>query len=240
MKAFIVAGGLGTRLRPTTLTLPKALCEVAGKPIVQHQIEFLRDNGVKDITLIVHYKASQIEEFFADGTGYNVTISYIKEPELLGTAGWLNLIESKPDEDFLILYGDIFLKFNLQKFIQYHQTLPSDNVVTIMAQPKEYPLECDHLVLDDKKRIMEILFRPHANNQVQHNLANGSIYLARPFIFEYIPKFPRFSFEKDVFGEIIRSSKHNIYAYESSEYFKDIGTRERLKQVEDDIYFSRI
>ncbi len=239
MNAVIITGGLGTRLHPLTHENPKALVKVAGKPIVEHQIDFLRTNNINNILLIVHYQADKVKEYFGDGKKFGVQIEYIEEPTLRGTAGWLALA-TPIQTDIMVTYGDLLIKMDLQKFISYHRNLPSDNVATIVAQPKDYPLECDHFEIDHTSRITKLLTRPHKNNVVENNLANGSIYLLTSKVNKYIPSQEIISFEKDIFPKIIESKQDNIYAYKTTEYCKDIGTPQRLKEVEEDYLFSRI
>ncbi|MCZ6725310.1 MAG: nucleotidyltransferase family protein, partial [Thaumarchaeota archaeon] len=122
MKAVILAGGLGTRLRPYTLFVPKGMLPLGSKPVLEHIIEWLSKNGITDIVLCVGYLSKVISDYFSNGKELGVKISYVKSSRPMGTAGQLKSAQKLLDESFICVYGDVILKNNLRKMISYHKS----------------------------------------------------------------------------------------------------------------------
>ena len=238
MIAFILAGGKGTRLEEITKnTLPKPLVKIAGKPILQYQIEFLKKNDVKDVIISVDYKSEMMEDYFKDGSDFGLSITYSKDPIPLGTAGSFKYSEKmfKNERDILVLYGDLIFDIDLLRMILFHQN--HDGIGTLLVHPNDHPYDSDLFDLDKTNRITRCITKPHSGNNP--NLVNAGIYILRTEILNYIEPQKYLDFGKDIFPSLILKGK-SLYAYRSSEYVKDIGTPKRYYEVEKDILNGKI
>jgi bifunctional UDP-N-acetylglucosamine pyrophosphorylase/glucosamine-1-phosphate N-acetyltransferase len=188
MKAIILTAGEGTRMRPLTTTRPKTMLITGGKPLIQYNIESLRDAGIKDITLVVGYKKEVIEEYFGDGSDFGVNINYAVQDGQLGTAHAIGSAEKFIDESFIVLNGDIIVNYDLiRNLIEKYATRTSNNVKSVMTlinvdDPSNYGVVS--MVNDQIKEIVE---KP-AEGEAPSNLANAGIYLFSTEIFDAIKK----------------------------------------------------
>lgn len=188
MKAIILTAGEGTRMRPLTTTRPKTMLITGGKPLIQYNIESLRDAGIKDITLVVEYKKEVIEEYFGDGSKFGVNINYAVQEGQLGTAHAIGSAEKYIDESFIVLNGDIIVSYDLiRNLIEKYATRTSNNVKSVLTlievdNPSNYGVVS---TINDK--IVEIVEKP-APGEAPSNLANAGIYLFSTEIFDAIRK----------------------------------------------------
>lgn len=186
MKAVILTAGEGTRMRPLTTTRPKTMLITGGKPLIQYNIESLRDAGIKDITLVVGYKREVIEEYFGDGSEYGVKINYAIQDGQLGTAHAIASAEKFIDESFIVLNGDIIVSYDLiRNLIEKYATRTSNKVKSVLTlievdNPSNYGIVS---ILNDK--IIEIIEKPEKES-APSNLANAGIYLFSTEIFDAI------------------------------------------------------
>ena len=222
-KAVILAGGEGTRLSLLSEKIPKSLVRIGDMPILEHQILFLKENGIKDIWLLLGYLGNQIKDYCKNGEKWDINIHYHQEKELLGTAGALKVLEGEIEEDFLVLSGDIMLDFDVEKFSDWHKQ-KKDSIVSIVVHPSDHPFDCDLVEIDEEKKIISLLKRPHSSEMIFHNLGISSVYIFSPQIFKHIPSVPadeKIDIEKDLLPQLLASEK-KIYAYNSPEYIKDM------------------
>ena len=186
MKAIILTAGEGTRMRPLTTTRPKTMLITGGKPLIQYNIESLRDAGIKDITLVVGYKREVIEEYFGDGSEFGVNITYAIQDGQLGTAHAIASAEKYIDESFIVLNGDIIVSYDLiRNLIEKYATRTSNKVKSVLTlievdNPSNYGIVS---ILNDK--IIEIIEKPEKET-APSNLANAGIYLFSTEIFDAI------------------------------------------------------
>ncbi len=237
MKAVILAGGKGTRLAKLTKNAPKPLIKVGGKPVIEHQILLLREYGIKEIWILLGYFGEKIREYFQDGKKWKVKIHYYQEEKPLGTAGALKVLENEIKEDFLVFSGDVMMDFDLKRFINYHRQ--KKGIASIVVHSNDHPFDSDLVEVDKEGQIISLLKRPHSPELTFRNLSIASAYIFSPKIFKYIPIKIKSDIEKDIFPLILKS-KAKIYAYNSPEYFKDIGTPERLFKVRKDYTLGKI
>ena len=223
---IILAGGKGERLYPLTKETPKPLIKIGEKPIIEHQILLLKEYGIKEIWLLLGYLGDRIREYFGNGKKWKVNIHYHQEEKLLGTAGALKTIEREIKGDFLVFSGDVMMDFDLKRFINYH--CQKKGIASIVVHPSDHPLDSDLVEVDDTERIINFLIRPHLEGKILPDLSIASVFIFSPEIFQYIPKKKKSDIEKDILPLILKS-KDKIYGYNSLEYFKDIGTPERLR-----------
>lgn len=186
MKAIILTAGEGTRMRPLTTTRPKTMLITGGKPLIQYNIESLRDAGIKDITLVIGYKREVIEEYFGDGSDFGVNINYAVQDGQLGTAHAIASAEKYIDESFIVLNGDIIVSYDLiRNLIEKYATRTSNKVKSVLTlievdNPSNYGIVS---ILNDK--IIEIIEKPEKES-APSNLANAGIYLFSTEIFDAI------------------------------------------------------
>jgi len=242
MIAFILAGGKGTRFKEITEDiLPKPMVNIAGKPILQHQIEFLARNNVNKIILSVGYKAKIIKDYFKEGNKFGVSIIYSEESTPLGTAGALKYAESlfnrEIEEDILVIYGDIIFDINLEKMLNFHKC--HNGLGTLFMHPNDHPDDSDLLEVNKNNKIIKFIPKPHSEIRDYRNLVNAGIYILKPELLQYIPYKQKLDFGKDIFPKMI-ATKKSLYAYNSPEYVKDVGTANRYREVEKDILSSKV
>ena len=230
MKAVIMAGGKGTRLGSLTVEMPKPMVKIATKPILEHQIDNLKEFGITDIILIVGYLGNVIEEYFKDGSKFGVHISYIYEKELLGTAGSLYYLKDKVDGDFILLFGDLMLNIDWNRFIKFHQD--KNALITLFAHPNSHPFDSDLIVSDSSDKVIRIDSKHNVRDYYYKNLVNAGLYIINSKILDILDKPEKRDFEKNVLPIFMEQNK--VYAYSSSEYVKDAGTLERLDMVTND------
>lgn len=228
MKAIILAGGEGTRLRPLTYKTPKPLIDVQGKTLTEHVFDILKRYGVTDVILSLGYKAEEIKEYFDDGSGFGLKIDYLVENEPMGTAGPLilmNQIGCQLAEDFLVLNGDNLFALDLAKMMEFHKS--HDGVATIALTKVSDPTHFGIARLEDNK-ILEFVEKPK-KEEAPTDLANSGYYIFRPGIFKYIPDKQFVMLENDVFPVLAKEGK--LYGYPDKAQWFDTGTHERYEQV---------
>jgi D,D-heptose 1,7-bisphosphate phosphatase len=225
MKAAILAGGKGTRLAKLIKNTPKPLIKISGKPVIEHQILLLRKYGIKEIWFLLGYFGDSIRQYFGNGKKWDVNIHYCQEKKPLGTAGALKVLEDEIKGDFLVFSGDVIMNFDLKRFIDYHRQ--KKGIASIVVHPNNHPFDSDLVEVDKEGQIISLLKRPHPPGLIFRNLSIASVYIFSPKVFKYIPLKIKSDIEKDIFPLILKS-KAKIYTYNSPEYFKDIGTPERL------------
>ena len=228
-KAVIIAGGKGTRLAPLAKNIPKALIKIGKKPLIEHQIALLKRYEVKEIWILLGYLGDQIREYLQDGKKWNVNIYYHQEKKPLGTAGALKILQRKIKEDFLVLFGDIMLDFDMQRFINWHKE-KKGKICSIIVHPNDHPFDSNLVELGRKGEVISLLRKPHRPGAIFRNLSIAGVYIFSPKIFQYIAKEKKSDIEKNILPLILKS-KYKIYAYNTPEYFKDVGTPKRLREV---------
>lgn len=232
MKAVIAAGGMGTRLSSVAKDIPKALVKIGDKPVIEHQIILLKKHGVEEIHLLLGYLGNQIKEYLGDGKKWGVQLHYYQEETPLGGAGALVQIEDKLKEDFLFLSGDIMMNFNVGKFINWHQQ-KKNTIASLVVHHTDHLFDSDLVQTDAKNKVTSLFLKPHVKSPNPQSPGISSISILSPEVFLYIPKNRKSYLEKDVLPLLMNSGKE-IYAYNTSEYIKDIGTPERLQKVNKD------
>jgi len=231
LKAVIMAGGKGTRLAELTKDeIPKPLAPVNGKPIIQHQIERLCENDICDICVVVGHLGEKIVEFLGDGSQLRVNIVYYRESEPLGTAGALGEIgDFYNGEDFLLVFGDTIFDIDLARFISYH--IEKKSKATLFVHPNSHPYDSDLVVCGNDGAVLRFDSKNNARGYWYRNLVNAGLYVLSPSVVSRVSG--KTDLEKDILSNLLSEVK--IYGYRSSEYIKDVGTIERIRQVERDL-----
>jgi D,D-heptose 1,7-bisphosphate phosphatase len=236
MKAVILAGGKGTRLGNLTASIPKPMVELAGKPIVQYQVELCQRFGIEEIIFIVNHLGDALEQHFGNGSDFGIPISYFHEEKPLGTVGGLVEIKDRLQKDFLVLYGDVMMEMDLSRLWSFHQTKKSD--ATLVVHPNDHPYDSDLIEMNEDQQVIKVLPKPHPDGLRYHNMVNAAVYLFKPMIFEYLEEGVKADFGRDVFPRIY--DKIRMYGYNTPEYLKDMGTPDRLEQVEKDVRSGKV
>jgi D,D-heptose 1,7-bisphosphate phosphatase len=236
MKAVILAGGKGTRLRRFAKNVPKPMVKVGGMPILEHQIRLLARYGIKDTIMITGHLSWVIEQYFKDGRKFGVNIEYYIEDQPLGTTGGVKEIEDKLNTDFVLFYGDVMINMNLRKLINFHKT--KNATCTLVLHPNDHPYDSDLVEIDHQQRIIKFYPKPHPRGKKFNNLVNAGIYVMSPRILKHIEKAVKADFGKDIFPRIVNEER--MYGYKTAEYLKDIGTSQRFKKVNQDYLTGKI
>jgi len=224
LKAIIMAGGKGTRLRPISENIPKPMVDLFGKPVMEYTVEHLRKNGIYNICATLHYLPNVIKDYFRNGTDFGVNMTYSVEDAPLGTAGSVRKSEfyKGETEPVLIISGDGVCDFNLMDSIKRHKQRNAD--VTILLKSCENPLEYGIVMTDAEGRIEKFLEKP-CWSQAFGDTVNTGIYIINPNILELIPEGVEYDFSKDLFGKLI-SDGYKIYGDTCEGYWCDMGNPE--------------
>lgn len=229
MKAIIVAGGRGERLRPLTNNIPKPMIEVAGKPILEHIINLFKKYNITEFIISVCYLPDKITDYFGTGNRFGVKINYIYEDEShpLGTAGNIAAAKNYLDSTFIVTYADILRDLNIDGMIKFHKNKKA--FATLNTYKRFGPNPKSMILFDENNKIKQFIERP-VSELLHDNYvwSNGSFYIFEPEIFDFIPQNKFADFGKDVFQEIIKIRK-NIYVYKTDGYFVDIGNIEKME-----------
>ncbi|MBI2265002.1 MAG: mannose-1-phosphate guanyltransferase, partial [Armatimonadetes bacterium] len=227
MKAVVMAGGEGTRLRPLTSHRPKPLVPVANKPIMEHILDLLKQHGIQDTVVTLHYLADEIVSYFGDGSDMDMRICYSIEDEPLGTAGSVKKVEDQLSETFLIISGDALTDFDLTKLIRFHQDKKS--LATIALTRVENPLEYGVVIIDDESKIRRFLEKP-GWGEVFSDTINTGIYVLEPEIFQYMELNRIYDFSKDLFPLLLSKDKR-LFGFVSRGYWCDVGNLQQYRQA---------
>ncbi len=224
---------MGTRLKSRTGDLPKPMIPLAGKPLLQHQIELCRDSGFTHIALLVQHRSEAIRDFFGDGSALGVRLTYAIESEPRGTAGALRDALPLLAERFLVLYGDTYLDVNLRRLWQAHVESKAD--ATLFLHPNDHPQDSDLVEVDAEGRVISVLAYPHPDGREARNLVNAALYvLEARGLDSFIPSTGKSDLAKHTFPRLLVEGRR-LAGYVSPEYIKDIGTPERIDKAERDI-----
>lgn len=245
MKAIILAAGFGTRLMPLTKNTPKPLLPLADKPIIQHNIEWLRKNGIKDIAVNLHHLPEKIKKFLGNGSKFNVYITYSYEKDILGTAGGVkNLEHFARGSAFLVYYGDDITNLNIKKLAEFHQKKKGIAAICLHTIKGDELKEASIIELAKDSRILRFIEKPDAQTikrlikkqkSKNHFYSNAGIYILEPSILKSVPKGKFSDFAKDIFPKLIKSNK-KIYGFPLEKFFwAELGTLEKYIKVKNEM-----
>lgn len=255
MKAVIMAGGMGTRIASIRSDIPKPMIEICGKPILQYQIENLRECGITSITLVIGHLGSVIKDFFGDGSQFGVQLSYFEEDHPLGTGGALFKMKDLT-EDFLLLCGDVIFDLDFNRFIDFHKSHHA--WASLMVHPNGHPYDSSlietAIVPPEQEGGMPSdsckVIRWSAKEEPRlyyRNRVNAGIEIISPALLEetkkhFVPRHPETPDKVDLDRDILKPNiaGGRIYAYDTPEYIKDMGTPDRYYETESDIQSGRV
>lgn len=240
-KAMILAAGEGTRLRPLTLQTPKVLLPIAGTPLIQYTLAWLKSHNISDVAINLYHLGDEIKAFLGDGSKFGVTIHYSSEKILLGTAGGVKKLEKFFDSTFVVFYGDILTDFDLSAMVDFHQEKKAIATLALFETANYQEVGIVNMETDGKiSRLVEKPKSPLPDPQSQV-LANGAVYALEKNVLDYIPKKTSCDFAYDVFPRLINLDLP-VYGYvlDPQDHLIDIGTVEKYHKVNEDIKEGRV
>jgi len=231
MKAVIMAGGFGTRLRPLTSNVPKPMIPVANKPMMEHVVDLLRDHGITDLVTLLHFQPELIEGHFGDGSEFGVRMIYVSAGEDYGTAGAVKNAEQHLEGPFLVISGDLLTDFNLAAAVEFHRERGAD--LTVLLTRVENPLQYGVVITEPDGRISRFLEKP-TWSEVFSDTVNTGIYLLDLSVLDLIPPKREFDFSRDLFPLMMREGK-KLFGYIASGYWRDVGDLLEYRLAHQDI-----
>ena len=227
MKAVVMAGGEGTRLRPLTSNQPKPMVPIVGKPCMEHIVELLKQHGFDDIVVTLAFMPQAIRGYFGDGEPYGVSIRYSVEESPAGTAGSVKLAEEALGEEFLVISGDALCDIDLADLVRFHRE--REALVTIGLKSVPNPLEFGIVVTDEDGRVERFLEKP-SWGQVFTDTINTGIYVLEPEVLRHIPTDRPYDFSKELFPLLLEMGRP-LYGYVADGYWQDIGNLDQYRQA---------
>ncbi len=232
MKAILLAGGKGTRLRPLTIHTPKPIVPIFDRPFLHYQIDLLKQvPEIDEVILSLNYQPRRVEEIFGDGADLGIKIRYVVEPAPLGTAGAIKYAGDQLTESVVVFNGDVLTEVDLAAVIGLHRERKAR--ATIVLTPVDNPSAYGLVETDEQGNIRRFLEKPKAD-EITTNLINAGIYVLEPDTFDRIPDAVSWSIERSYFPSLIER-KETFVAYTYRGYWIDIGTPEKYLQVHRDI-----
>lgn len=236
MKAVIMAGGEGTRLRPVTCGIPKPMVPVLNKPVMEYTIELLKKHNITEIAATLAYFPAVITDYFGDGGDFGVNMKYYIEHKPLGTGGSVKNAEDFLDGTFVIVSGDALTDIDLEKAVEFHRSKGSKATLVLKKVP--IPLEYGIVIIDEDGRITSFLEKP-SWGEVFSDTINTGIYILEPEVLDYYKKGDTFDFSKDLFPKLLRDNIP-MYGYVTGDYWNDIGDLKVYKEVNFDILQGKV
>lgn len=244
MKTVIMAGGKGTRIASVNAEVPKPMIQIDGKPILEHEIECLRDQGFKDLILTVSHLGNIIMDYFGDGSGispatgepFGVNISYYFEKEPLGNAGALFKIREQLTDDFLLLNADAMFDVDFNRFVAYHKS--HGGLVTLFTHPNSHPYDSGLIIANENGSVEQWLAKEDDRPQYYQNRINAGLHVINPKLLDVEINTAKVDLDRQLLKPLSGSGK--MFCYDSPEYVKDMGTPERYYAVCRDVVSGRV
>jgi mannose-1-phosphate guanylyltransferase len=231
MNALLLAGGLGTRLRPLTEEMPKPMALIANRPWLEHLVLHLKRQGVHDFVFAVKHYYEQIRDHFGDGSRWGVRIRYSIEHKLLGTAGAIKNAETMLDDRFIVVNADVVHGMDLQPLLEYHERCKG--LATIGLTEVDNPSQYGVVEQDVTGRILRFVEKPRVEEAPSRRV-NAGIYIMEKEALSYIPREQEVSIERETFPMLVRTPS-GVYGKVVSGYWMDMGTKERYRRIHWDL-----
>ena len=220
MRAVLMAGGSGTRLRPLTCDLPKPMVPILNRPIAEHIINLLKRHQIKEVIATLHYLPDVMRDYFQDGSDFGVEMTYaVEEDQPLGTAGCVKNIAELLDETFLVISGDSITDFDLTAAIEFHKQKQSKATLVLTRVPN--PIEFGVVITDKEQRIRRFLEKP-STSEIFSDTVNTGTYILEPEVLKYLPANEECDFSKDLFPLLLEKGEP-MYGYIAEGYWCDVG-----------------
>ena len=248
MKTIIMAGGKGTRISSVASDIPKPMIKIEGKPVLEREIECLREQGFTDLIITVSHLAEHITSYFGDGSSFGVHIEYFVEESPLGNAGALFKLRDKLDEDFLLLNADSIFDIDFNRFVNYHKD--KGGLVTLFTHPNSHPYDSGVLIADENGAVESWLAKEDDRPQWYRNRVNAGLHVINPVVLdiagidknlvgtEVDGKIVKVDLDRQILKPLCGTGK--MFCYDSPEYVKDMGTPDRYASVCEDYKRGRV
>jgi mannose-1-phosphate guanylyltransferase len=236
MKAVILVGGLGTRLRPLTCNTPKPMIPLINQPFIEYMLENLRNQGIDEVILAVQYLADRFRELLGDGSRLGLKVHIVEEPEPRGTAGAVKNVEHMLDGTTFVFNGDVMTDLDLQAMLAFHREKQSK--LTIALTPVEDPTAFGLVETDSAGRIRRFIEKPPPD-EITTNMINAGTYIIEPELFRYVPPHQYYMFERGLFPVVLQT-QDPMYGYPSRSYWTDVGKPATYLEVHHDILIGKV
>ena len=231
MKAIIMAGGFGTRLRPLTCNIPKPMVPMMNKPMMEHIVDLLKTHGIKDIVTTLFYQPDVITGYFGDGSKFGVHIQYRKSEADYGTAGSVRNAKDFLDERFIVISGDVLTDFDLKAAVKFHESKKAAATILLTHVPN--PLQFGVVLTREDGKITRFLEKP-SWGEVFSDTVNTGVYILQPEVLDLIPEREDFDFSKNLFP-ILLERDMGLYGYVCDGYWRDIGNLNEYQEAHLDV-----
>lgn len=222
-----MAGGRGTRISSVASDIPKPMIKIAGKPILEREIECLREQGFTDLVITVGYLSDAIINYFGNGEKFGVSIEYFVETQPLGNAGALFKIKDKLTEDFILLNADVMFDVDFKRFVAYHRV--RGGLATLFTHPNGHPYDSGLIVTDQNNSVTEWLSKEDDRPLYYANRVNAGLHVLSPEVLNVKIDTPKIDLDRQLLKPLAGTGK--MFAYDSPEYVKDMGTPDRYESV---------
>ena len=236
LKVIIMAGGKGTRIGSLASDIPKPMIRLQGKPVLEHQLDCLKKQGLSDATLIIGHLGHIIRDYFGDGRTFGMKLAYIEETEPMGTAGGLRFLNDELTSPILLINGDVIFDVDFERMFKYHTQVRAD--ITLFTHPNNHPYDSVILKTDAENRITDWYTKEEHPLDYENRVNAGIHILDIRVIKDLALECPENKQKKvDLDREILKPNlaRYKIFAYDSPEYVKDMGTPERYEAVSKDM-----
>lgn len=248
MKTILMAGGKGTRISSVASDIPKPMIQIAGKPVLEHEITCLKEQGFTDLIITVSHLAEHIIKYFEDGSKFGVHIEYFIEEQPLGNAGALFKIRDTLKNDFLLLNADAVFDVDFNRLVEYHRKKGA--LVTLFSHSNSHPYDSGLLITDENSCLKQWLTKEDGRPQWYRNCVNGGLHVINPIVLDMVGidsnligkiqngKLVKVDLDRQVLKPLCGTGK--MFCYDSPEYIKDMGTPNRYKEVCEDFALGRV
>lgn len=231
-----MAGGKGTRISSIASDIPKPMIKIGDKPILQLEIESLRDQGFTDFIITISHLGYVIEDYFGDGLKFGVNIEYYNETTPLGNAGALYKIKDKLSDDFLLINGDVLFDVDFNRFVKYHHE--KGGLVSLLTHPNNHPYDSGLIITDNNDCVLRWLTKEDERNEYYKNTINAGLHVVNKTVLDREIDKEKIDLDRDLLKPLCNTGK--MYSYHSTEYVKDMGTPERYAEVTKDYLSGKV
>jgi NDP-sugar pyrophosphorylase family protein len=239
MKALVLCGGLGTRLRPLTDRLPKCMLPLAGRPLLASILELLQRHGIEEVFVNLHWYPEAIRGYFGDGSGFGVSIRYLEEAELSGTAGPLRKLRKElSDGRFVVLNGDNLTDLDITALSAFHRGAGAELSIALHEEDAADLPGKSVVQTDDEGRITRFVEKPR-RSELFSTWSSAGVYVVEPSVIARIPPEVPYDFGHDLIPSMLADNR-SVYGYRARFYLLDIGTQDAYARAERDVIAGRV
>lgn len=236
MKTVIMAGGKGTRISSVASDIPKPMIKINNKPVLEHEIECLRDQGFTDLIITVSHLGNIIMDYFGDGSAFGVKIKYFNETVPLGNAGALFQLKGELQEDFLLLNADAVFNVDFNRFVDFHKK--NGGLVTLFTHPNSHPYDSGLIISDQNGCVEKWLTKEDSRPSFYKNRVNAGLHIISPRVLDAKIDSEKIDLDRQLLKPLAGTGK--MFCYDSPEYVKDMGTPDRYRAVIEDFKTGRV